>query len=533
VKEQAIPARVSTGVAGLDDVLGGGLPANRLYLVQGDPGVGKTTLALQYLLDGARRGERVLYITLSETEEELRSVADSHGWALEGVSLFELSAAEQSLTAGEQNTLFHPSEVELKETTQALLAQIEKVQPTRVVFDSLSEMRLLAQSSLRYRRQILALKQYFAGKQCTVLMLDDRTSEHGDLQVQSVAHGVIDLHQLPTEYGSDRRRLRVMKLRGVRFRGGFHDFSILTGGLAVFPRLVAAEHHTLHTIEQTSTGVKELDALLGGGLPRGSSTLIMGPAGTGKSSVAVQAAVAAAGRGERAAMYIFDERLDTLLARSDGIGIDLRGVMKRGMVSVRQVDPAEQAPGEFAAAVRDSVERDGARVVVIDTLNGYMNAMPEARFLTLQLHELLTYLGQRGVITIMVVAQHGMMGANMMTPVDTSYLADTVMLLRYFEYGGVIRQAISVIKKRSGTHERTLREFTIRRDGLHVGRPLEDFRGVLTGVPEYKGSGEPLFASRGGGEGGSASRSEGRSEGRGEGRSTSRAESRDATADRK
>jgi circadian clock protein KaiC len=494
--EQAAPARVSTGVAGLDDVLGGGLPPHRLYLVQGDPGVGKTTLALQYLLDGARRDERVLYITLSETEEELRSVAQSHGWALNGVSLFELSAAEQSLTHGEQNTLFHPSEVELKETTQALLAQVEKIQPARVVFDSLSEMRLLAQSSLRYRRQILALKQYFSGRQCTVLMLDDRTSEAGDLQVQSVAHGVIDLEQLASEYGSDRRRLRVVKLRGVRFRGGYHDFTIQTGALVVFPRLVAAEHRAKYAAEEVSTGVKPLDALLGGGLARGSATLVIGPAGSGKSSIAMQCAVTAAARGEKSALYIFDERIETLLARADGLSIDLRGAMKRGSVTVTQVDPAEQSPGEFAAAVRDCVERDGARLVVIDSLNGYMNAMPEERFLTLQLHELLTYLGQRGVVTIIIVAQHGMMGPNMTVPVDTSYLADTVMLLRYFEHAGAIRQAISVIKKRSGGHEHTLREFAIRGDGLHVGRPLEDFQGVLTGVPEYKGSGEPLFESR-------------------------------------
>jgi circadian clock protein KaiC len=373
---------------------------------------------------------------------------------------------------------------------------VEKVQPTRVVFDSLSELRLLAQSPLRYRRQILALKQYFAGRQCTVLMLDDRTGADGDLQVQSLAHGVIDLEQLPALYGSDRRRLRVAKLRGVRFRSGYHDYTIVHGGLSVFPRLVAAEHHTTFTNEHVSTGVKELDTLLGGGLTRGSATLIIGPAGSGKSSIALQVGLAAAARGERVATYIFDERIDTLLVRAHGMNMDLRGAMRSKKVTVQQVDPAELAPGEFAATVRDAVERDGARFVVIDSLNGYMNAMPEERFLTLQLHELLTYLGQRGVVTIMLVAQHGMTGANMLAPVDTSYLADTVLLLRYFEHAGAIRQAISAIKKRSGGHERTLREFAISNAGLAVGRPLAEFKGVLTGVPEYRGTGEPLLESR-------------------------------------
>jgi circadian clock protein KaiC len=477
-----VPAIVATGVDGLDDILGGGLPPNRLYLIEGNPGSGKTTLALQFLLEGQRHGERGLYVTLSETKDELHAVAHSHGWSLDEIAVCELIPSEDSLRPDTQPRMFHPSEVELSETTQAVLAEVERAKPTRVVFDSLSEMRLLAQNPLRYRRQILALKQFFIGRQCTVLLLDDRTSEETDLQLQSLAHGVVSLEHLAPEYGAERRRLRVMKMRGMWFRGGYHDFLIRRGGLAVFPRLVAAEHHRPFDRGAAPSGVAALDALLGGGLDRGTSALLMGPAGSGKSSIATQYVVAAAARGEKAAVFAFDESLGTLLARSAGLGMGLRAHLDAGRVRVQQVDPAELSPGEFAHAVRSAVEQGGARVVVIDSLNGYLNAMPEERFLTIQLHELLTYLGQQGVVTLLVVAQHGLFG-NMQAPVDTSYLADAVVLLRYFEAQGRIRRAISVVKKRSGAHEETLRELRMGPAGLIVGEPLEGFQGILTGTP--------------------------------------------------
>lgn len=477
------PSRLGTGSAGLDSILQGGFPANRLYLVEGDPGTGKTTLALQFLLEGARRGEPVLYVTLSETKEELTAVADSHGWTLEGVTLHELVPPEESLKAEAQYTIFHPSEVELGETTRLVIDEVERIQPRRVVFDSLSEMRLLARDPLRYRRQILALKQFFAGRRSTVLLLDDRTSNDADLQVQSIAHGVLMLEQLELDYGAERRRLRVAKLRGSRFRGGFHDFAIRTGGLEVFPRLVAADRRGEFTPEPVASGVTALDALLGGGLDRGTSTLVLGPAGCGKSSLAAHFAAAMAARGERAAAFIFDEGVNTYLSRAAGLGTNLREQVEAGRLTVQQVDPAELSPGEFAHAVCSSVERDGARLVIIDSLNGYLQAMPDERFLTSQMHELLTYLNQQGVVTLLVMAQHGFMGS-MSSPVDVSYLADTVVLLRYFEAAGAIRRAISVVKKRTGRHEDTIRELRLSAThGVEVGEPLTAFRGVLTGVP--------------------------------------------------
>jgi circadian clock protein KaiC len=481
-------ARLATGSAGLDDVLNGGLPANRLYLVEGDPGTGKTTMALQFLLEGARRGEPVLYVTLSETKEELTAVASSHGWSLDGVSLHELVPPEESLKTETQYTIFHPSEVELGETTRAVIEEVERIQPRRVVFDSLSEMRLLARDPLRYRRQILALKQFFAGRRSTVLLLDDRTSNDADLQVQSIAHGVLMLEQVELDYGAERRRLRVSKLRGSRFRGGFHDFTIRTGGIEVFPRLVAANRHREFKAEAVESGVVELDALLGGGLDRGTATLVLGPAGCGKSSLAAHFAAAAAKRGERAATFIFDEGVNIYLNRAAGLGTGLRAEVEAGRLTLQQVDPAELSPGEFAHAVCAAVERDGARLVVIDSLNGYLQAMPDERFLTAQMHELLTFLNQQGVVTIMVMAQHGLMGAGMSSPVDVSYLADTVVLLRYFEAMGAIRRAISVVKKRTGRHEDTIRELRLSASrGVEVGEPLTAFRGVLTGVPVFTG----------------------------------------------
>jgi circadian clock protein KaiC len=489
------PPLIATGIEGFDTILHGGLTPDRMYLVEGDPGSGKTTLALKFLLEGVGRGEPVLYVTLSETEVELRAVARSHGWSLDGINILELVASEESLTPDSQLTMFHPSEVELSETTRAVLAEVERKKPARVVFDSLSEMRLLAQSPLRYRRQILALKQFFIGRSCTVLLLDDRTSEATDLQLQSIAHGVVSLEQLAPEYGAERRRLRIVKMRGVRYMGGFHDFNIERGGLRVFPRVVAAGQHQPYARQPVESGVPALDALLGGGLDRGTSTLLIGPAGCGKSTVATQYAVAATLRGERAAIFTFDETLGTLLARSDAVGIPLREQMEAGQVIVQQIDPAELSPGEFAHVVQQAVRPDtgnGARVVVIDSLNGYLNAMPEESFLTIQLHELLTYLAQQGVVSLLVVAQHGLVGSGMVTPIDASYLADTVVMLRYFEAAGRVRKAISVMKKRSGAHEDTIREIQLGSGGISVGEPLDQFQGILTGVPTFIGEARKL-----------------------------------------
>lgn len=488
-KGAVAPQRMAMGIPKLDEILHGGIPANRLYLVEGDPGTGKTTLALQFLLEGVRRGESGLYVTLSETKEELETVAASHGWSLDGLSIHELVAPDNILSPDAQYTIFHPSEVELGETTTAVLEQVDRLKPQRVVFDSLSEMRLLAGDALRYRRQILALKQYFIGRQCTVMLLDDKTSESHDLQLQSIVNGVVALEHLSAEYGSDRRRLRVVKLRGSRFRGGYHDFNIRTGGIEVFPRLVAAHHRQDVTPGTISSNVPELDVLLGGGLSRGSSTLLLGPAGSGKSTLGAQFALAAAERDEKASIFVFDEVLDTYTARSAGIGSDIREELDKGMIAIQQVDPAEMTPGEFAHAVIQAVDRDGAQVVVIDSLNGYLNSMPEERFLTIQMHELLTSLNQKGVVTFLVMAQHGFLGQNMATSVDVSYLADTVIMLRYFEARGAVRRALSVIKKRTGAHEDTIREFKITSAGLRVGEPLRNFHGILTGVPKFEGLG--------------------------------------------
>jgi circadian clock protein KaiC len=479
----AEPNRSRTGIFGLDDVLGGGLVPNRLYLIDGDPGAGKTTLSLQYLLEGAAAGEKVLYITLSETKAELMAVAESHGWSLDSIEIVEMVADESELTDDSQLTMYHSSEVELGETIKAVLAAVERVNPRRIVFDSLAELRLLAQNSLKYRRQILALKQFFLGRQCTVLLLDDHTAEGTDKQLQSIAHGVLSLEQLAPEYGAERRRLRVVKFRGTQYRGGYHDFRILPGGLKVFPRLIAAEHGEPFARSAVKSGVTALDSLLGGGLDRGTSTLLIGPAGAGKSTLAVQYAVASAARGDHAVIFAFDESMATLQARMNALGVQFVEGTGPGKVRVRQVDPAEVSPGEFANLVQNAVDVDKARVVVIDSLNGYLNAMPEERFLTIQLHELLSYLGNQGVTTLLVVAQHGLMGTGMQSPVDASYLADSVVLFRYFETAGKVKKAISVVKKRSGAHEESIRELRFDANGIHLSEPLSQFQGISTGVP--------------------------------------------------
>jgi circadian clock protein KaiC len=485
--------RISTGMSGLDDILGGGFDPDRIYLVEGAPGSGKTTLALQFLLEGVKRGEKVLYVTLSESESELRLISTRHGWSLQGVSIFQFMPPEASLGPDQEVTLFHPAEIELGETTKMILEKVREIDPLRFVFDSLSELRLLAQNPLRYRRQILALKHFFADRKCTVLLLDDLSS-HGDaLQLHSIAHGVILLEQLALDYGAERRRLRVMKMRGIAFRGGFHDFTIERGGLSIFPRLIAAEHHREFVGDTISSGSTGLDALLGGGLHRGTSALFIGGAGVGKSTVALSYAVAAAQRGEKSVLFAFDEGLGTIFARAESLGIPLRPHVDAGRLVVQQIDPAEMSPGEFTAIVRDAVERQGARVVLIDSLNGYLNAMPNEKFLILQMHELLSYLNQLGVVTILVLAQHGLMGPAQ-SPLDISYLSDAVVILRYFEAQGVVRRAISVVKKRSGGHEHAIREFRLAQGGLLVGPPLREFQGIFTGTPTYVGEPRPLMA---------------------------------------
>jgi circadian clock protein KaiC len=487
-----VEGQARLGVEGLDDVLGGGLERRRVFLLEGTPGAGKTTIATQFLLAGVEAGERCLYITLSETEDEMRSGAASHGWDLSGIDIFELVPPENLLDENQQQSLLYSSDLELGETTKRIFEAFEQTKPHRVVLDSLSEIRLLAQGSLRYRRQILSLKHYFAQHSATVLLLDDLTSDSNDKTVHSVAHGVVKLEEIAPEYGAERRRLRVVKYRGRRFRGGFHDFTITTGGVRVFPRLVSAEHKQSFSRDVLSTGSAEFDALLGGGLERGTSVLVLGPAGAGKSLLAITSVQSAIERGERAAMFVFDEELSLLTDRAKPLGIDLDAMIEAGQLFIEQVDAAELSPGEFSERVRHCVETHGAKTVVVDSLNGYQAAMPGENALILHMHELLQYLNRRGVMTFLTVAQHGLVG-DMKSPVDITYLADTVVLLRFFEAHGRVRRAISVIKKRTGSHEDTIREYRIGQGGLAFGKPLVNFQGVLRGVPTLVGEGAGLL----------------------------------------
>ena len=492
-KVQAVSSpKAATGVPGLDDVLAGGLTEGNVFLLEGNPGTGKTTIAMRFLLAGAEAGERGLYITLSETETELRAAAASHGWSVgENIDVYELVPPESLLDETQKQTLLYSADLELGETTKLILEQIERTRPQRVVVDSLSEIRLLAQSSLRYRRQVLALKHYFKSHGATVLLLDDLTSEAQDKTVHSVAHGVISLQELAPEYGGERRRLRVSKYRGQAFRSGYHDFRIATGGVVVFPRLVSAEHQRNFLHKQSVSGIAELDKLLGGGVEQGSSVLILGPSGAGKSIFTLQFVAAAAARGERSAMFVFDEELGLLLRRSRLLGFDLEGLRDAGLLHIEQVDAAELSPGEFTHRIRAQVAR-GLSTVVIDSLNGYRAAMPDERALTLHVHELLQFLNRQGVTTFLTVAQHGLVG-DLDAPVEVTYLADTVILLRFFEAAGTIRRAVSVIKKRAGAHEETIREYKISGSGVKLGPPLSQFHGVLAGVPEFIGDTQPLL----------------------------------------
>ncbi|MGA0530835.1 ATPase domain-containing protein [Hansschlegelia sp. KR7-227] len=494
--------RTSSGNEGLDGVLRGGLVANRLYLLEGSPGSGKTTLALQFLLDGADRGEPGLYVTLSETDEELRGVAAAHGWSLDKISIFELAAAEEAFGAERQQSILHPWENELGGTIKLIKDQVQRIKPRRVVFDSLSEMRLLAQDPLRYRRQVLALKQFFAPLDVTVFIVDDLTGEEvgqRDAHLHSLCHGVITLQRLTLEFGAARRRLEVQKLRGVDFIGGYHDFVIRKGGLEIYPRLIASDHEEPFIGDPVQSGVTELDELMGGGPRRGTTTLVSGPAGAGKTTISLQYIFAACERGERCAIYEFDERIGTMLSRSKAMGLDLARHIEAGRLAIQQIHPAEISPGEFAWRVRREVETQGARLVLIDSLNGYMAAMPQEQQLVLQVHELLSYLNQRGVTTLLINPQSGLVGSMTTGTINISYVSDAVILIRFFEAEGRIRKAISILKNRSGEHEDVIRELRIDSRGVRVGAPLSEFRGVLTGTPQYVGPRAPLMEDRGAG----------------------------------
>jgi len=486
-------ALIGTGIAGLDEVLNGGLETGRIYLVEGDPGAGKTTLALQFLLEGARQGESVLHLTMAETRDELEAISRSHGWSLEGIEIQELSVSEEATAPEEQYTMFQPHEMELSSLIQQIKEAADRTGARRLVIDSLAELRLVAQNPLWYRRQLLALKQHFAGRNCTALLLDETAAETASFNIQTVPHGVLSMSQIWPDYGSSRRRLQVLKMRGRAYQSGYHDYAISAGGLQVFPRLVALEHRRSFQREKVESGLLELDALLGGGLERGTSTQFSGAAGTGKSALGTLYGLTAARRGEKAAFFLFEETRDNFITRARGLGMDVSSHLASGDISCRQVDPGELTPGEFSTTVRKAVEEDGARLVVIDSLNGYLQAVPEERFLIIHLHELLSYLAQMGVTTLLIVPQHGVTGTDTKVPIDISYLCDALILMRYFEARGEVRQAISVLKNRTGAHERTIREMRITPAGIRIGEPLSQFQGVLQGNPVYQGAVAPLL----------------------------------------
>jgi circadian clock protein KaiC len=480
------PARLSCGIDGIDNILGGGLTRHRMYLVEGAPGTGKTTLALQFLLKGVEEGQVGLYITLSETRSELLAVGESHGWDVSRFTILEL-LSDEGLDPQYEQTVLHPAEVELGETVRNVIKQVDELKPARIVLDSLSELRLLSQNPLRYRRQILALKRYFATRECTVLLLDDNSSDPGDVQLHSIAHGVISLENLAHDYGGNRRRARIAKMRGIKFREGYHDFTLDTGGIHVYPRLVAAEHHTPFDTEMVSTGTPGLNALLGGGLIPGTNALMIGPSGVGKTTTVVSCLIAALERGERCVYYVFDETLTTLTIRCATLGMQLAPHVESGLLTLRQIDPAEISPGEFASDVRNSVEKKGVRYVAIDSLNAYLQAMPGERYLLLQMHELLGYLNQQGIVTMLVLGQHGIIG-EVQNDIDISYLSDVVVLFRYFEHHGEVLTAVTAVKSRANAHERSIRQFRLGSGGVEVGEALRDFEGVLSGLPSYRGS---------------------------------------------
>ncbi len=491
---------ISTGIRGLDDVLSGGLPRGHFFLVEGEPGTGKTTLGLQFVMAGRDLGESVLYVTLSESEREIQKVARSHGWSLDCVTIFEFMPAEEELRPEDQYSAFHPSDVEFQDSMQNILSQVERVSPTRIVLDSLSEIRLLAGDPLRYRRQILALKNFFTNRGCTVLLLDDRTINVQDSQLQSIAHGVLVLERITRPYGGNRRRLQIAKMRGTVYREGYHDYLITTGGVEVFPRLIAAEHRGEIVQSPVTSGIPHLDNLWGGGIDRGTSTLLLGPAGVGKSSIAFSYAISAARAGEFVSIFLFEELMSLACKRAAALGLDPRPLMAAGKLHLEQIDPAELSPGEFVQHVRDTVEKQDARLVVIDSLNGFINAMPGEAHLALQMHELLGFLNHRGVVSIIVLSQAGLMGSAMSQPADLSYLADNIMLFRYFEAMGRVRKALSIVKKRSGPHEDTIRELTMKNGCIAIGDALAGFRGVLTGVPTWTGTEQELRSGSNGNE---------------------------------
>lgn len=487
--------KLTTGIPEFDLVLRGGLAKGRLHLVEGDPGTGKTTMALQFLLEGVKtKGARSLYITLSESAEELRSSAATHGWDLAPLEIFELVPHEAQLE--EQQTVFFPAEVELGETMNTIIDKIRQFDPDRVVIDSVSDLRLLASDSLLYRRQVLALKQFLQRQRCTTLLLDDQTTNTGGKDLHSVVHGVISLEQKERNYGAARRRLRIAKMRGSLYQSGWHDFTIVPGRILVFPSLIAEEHAGDFEKGNVGSGLPELDDLVGGGLTRGTVTMFVGPSGAGKSTLALRFAMAAIERGEHAAYFSFDETFDTQAERGAALDLDVQGAVDRDELHWQRANPSRLSPGEFVWNVRRQVEEEGARLVVIDSLNSYLGTMPEEQSLVLQMHELLTYLNNKGVVTILILAQQGVVG-DISNPIDLSFLSDTVVLLRFFEAEGEVRKAISVVKKRTGVHELAIREYRLFPHGMKVGPPLSDFRGVLTGVPKYTGDAEPLLASGG------------------------------------